>query len=162
MPERLQTSESTISALFESVVRRQAVGLADLHYRVPVGDAWSCGNDRRLRDGHRQLDVSFQASCGLTRHAVRASPPWITLHSEVALRVSSRRVLEAAYARRKRRMPLLLRWDSRRVSSAASRRRHWKTCLNVWTFLFPNVPLLTQALDLLGEISWDELRAPSG
>ena len=25
-----------------------------------------------------------------------------------------------------------------------------------------SVPLLTQALDLLGEISWDELRAPSG
>ena len=63
-PERPQTTDFTISALIETVVRRQAVGLAD-RYLVPVGDARSCGNDRRLRDGHRQLDVSIQASRGL-------------------------------------------------------------------------------------------------
>ena len=54
---RLQTTVSTISALIKSVVRRQAVGLADHLYLLPVDDAWSCGNDRHLRDGHRQLDV---------------------------------------------------------------------------------------------------------
>ena len=51
LSSRKRLPNSTISAWKKSMVRRQVVGLADHLFRVPVDDARSCGNDRRLRDG---------------------------------------------------------------------------------------------------------------